>query len=147
MTKTRIQPTEYLNSASRKVAAMDTPWWKVRASLALAFVGSVALVVTAYRLAGMVSPDWVLTTGSFAPLLTLLSATPTLLAIGFAACLQTLRSRGRPILRNMYGLLALAAFLGAGLNISRDVYQQQPLESWIENMVLGAPQNLTARVH
>ena len=124
--------------SQRLEAATDTPWWKVRHSLAAGFVATMAAAGALYYFAGIVPQGWNLNLQSLAPMMSLISATPTLVAIGFAACiLMAIRNERRP-LRLLCGLLALASLAGAGLNVARQAYGGGTIEGLIERALPAA---------
>ena len=125
--------TEKMNGSSRMMARTDSPWWIVRPSLAAGLAGSFALAFGVYRFAGLVQPPPAFTSRSFSALMQMLSATPTLAAIGVLACVLLFRQRGRRALQILCGLLALASLAGVGLNVARDSRGHGPIEAWVES--------------
>ena len=122
----------------RLAATTDTPWWKVRHSLAVGFLAIVAAAGALYYFAGIVPKEWNVNLRLLAPLMKLLSATPTLAAIALTSCiLMAHRGQRRP-LKVLCGLLALAALAGAGLNVARQAYGDSAIGGLIERAVPAA---------
>jgi hypothetical protein len=136
MTTTTENPMTGMTAGSQRLAAAtDTPWWRVRHSLAAGFVATIAAAGALYYFVGIVPQGWNLNLRLLAPVMNLLSATPTLAAIGLAACLlMANRSQRRP-LKLLCGALAFAALAGAGLNMAREAYGRGPIEGLIERAV------------
>jgi hypothetical protein len=139
MTTTTENPMTGNTAGSQRLAeATDTPWWKVRHSLAAGFVATVAAAGALYYFAGIVPKGLDLNLRSLASVLTLLSATPSLVAIGLTACLLMANRTQRRPLKLLCGLLALASLAGAGLNVARQAYGHRAIDGWIERAVPAA---------
>ena len=122
----------------RLAATTDTPWWKVRHSLAVGFMAIVAAAGALYYFAGIVPTEWNVNLRFLAPLMNLLSTTPTLAAIALTSCiLMAHRGQRRP-LKVLCGLLALASLAGAGLNVARQAYGDSAIGGLIERTVPAA---------
>jgi hypothetical protein len=136
MTTTTENPMTGMTAGSQRLAATtDTPWWKVRHSLAVGFLAIVAAAGALYYFAGIVPKEWNVNLRLLAPLMNLLSATPTLAAIALTSCiLMTHQGQRRP-LKVLCGLLALASLAGAGLNVARQAYGHSAIEGLIERAV------------
>ena len=145
MTTTEYPATEKMNGSSRMMARTDSPWWIVRPSLAAGLAGSFALAFGVYRFAGLAQPPLALTPRAFTALMQMLSATPTLAAIGVLACVLLFRQRGRRALQILCGLLALASLAGVGLNVARDSRGHGPIETWVEKALAEASPNFAGK--
>ena len=139
MTTTTENPITGNTAGSQRFAgATDTPWWKVRHSLAAGFVATIAAAGSLYYFAGIVPRGLSLNLRSLASVLALVSGTPILAAIGLTACmLMAFRTQRRP-LKVLCGLLALASLAGAGLNVARQAYGHTAIEGLIERAVPAA---------
>ena len=145
MTTIENPTTEKMNGSSRMTTGTDSPWWIVRPSLLAGLAGSVAITLSAFRLAGFVHPSWAVTQRSLAEMLLLLSATPTLVGISLFACaLMTLRGQRRSS-RVLCGLLAAAALTGAGLNAARASHGMASLERLIDRALAEAQPALAGK--
>ena len=138
MTTIENPTTEKMNGSSRMTNATDLPWWIVRPSLAASLAVSFALAYAAYRFAGMAQPAFALTPHALAALMSLLSSTPALAAIGLLACVMAVRQRGRRAMQILCVLLALASFAGVGLNLARTARGTGPIETMIEKALATA---------
>ena len=132
MTTIENPTTEKMNGSSRMTTRADSPWWIVRPSLAAILAGSLALTVSAFYFAGLTHPAWALTPRSLNGLMQLLSATPTLTAIGLLACVLAFRRKQRRSSQILCGLLAIAALSGAWMSSARES-RGGALEMWIES--------------
>ena len=138
MTTTEYPATEKMNGSSRMTASTDSPWWIVRPSLAAGLAGSFALAFGVYRFAGFAQPPLALRPRTFAALMQMLGATPTLAAIGVLACVLVFRQRGRRASQILCGLLVLASLAGVGLNVARDSRGHGPVETRVKNALADA---------
>jgi hypothetical protein len=128
-----------LTTGSQRLGdSTDTPWWKVRHSLALGFLAIVATAGALYYFAGIVPREWNVNLRLLAPLMNLLSATPTLAAIALTSCLLMAHRGQRRPLKVLCGLLAVASLAGAGLNVARQAYGPRAIEGLIERAVPAA---------
>ena len=136
MTTTTENPMTSMTAGSQRLAdSTDTPWWKVRHSLAAGFVATIATAGALYYFAGIVPKGWNLNLQLLGPIMNLISATPTLVAIGVAAfILMAHRSERRP-LKLLCGLLAVASLAGAGLNVARQAYGGDAIEGLLKRAV------------
>lgn len=131
--------TEKMHGSSRMTTSTDSPWWIVRPSLAASLAGSFTLAFGVYRFAGMAQPPLTVSPRAFAALMQVVSATPTLAAIGALACVFAFRQRKRRAMQILCVLLALACFAGVGLNRARAT-SGGGIETMIEKALDGAPQ-------
>ena len=138
MTTIENPATEKMNGSSRMTSFTDSPWWIVRPSLAASLAGSFALAYSAYRFAGMTQPPFTMTPRTLTALMQLLSATPTLAAIGALASILVFRQRGRRAMQLLCALLALASFAGVGLNFARESSGGGQIETMIEKALGSA---------
>jgi len=128
-----------MTAGSQRLAdATDTPWWKVRQPLAAGLVATVAAAGALYYFTGIVPKGWPLNLHLLAPAMNLLSATPTLAAIGLAASIVMVHRSQRRALKLLCGLLIVASLAGAGLNVARRAYGNGAIEGLIERAVPAA---------
>ena len=146
MTTIENPTTEKMNGSSRMTTdSTDSPWWIVRPSLAVGLAGSVALTMSAFRVAGLAHPSWAMMQRSLAGMMQLLSATPTLAGISLLACgLMLLRGQRRSS-RVLCGLLAAAALAGAWLNVARESHGVTAIERLIDRALAEAQPALAGK--
>ena len=125
-----------MNGSSRMTNSADLPWWIVRPSLAAGLAASLALTVSAFHFAGLTHPAWTLTPRLLNGLMQLLSATPTLAAIGFLACALAFRRKQRRSSQFLCALLAIAALSGAWMNMARESRGVGTIERFIERALV-----------
>ena len=122
----------------RLADSTDTPWWKVRHSLAVGFMAIVAAAGALYYFAGIVPTEWNVNLRFLAPLMNLLSTTPTLAAIALTSCILMAHQGQRRPRKVLCGLLALASLAGAGLNVARQAYGHGAIDGLIDRAVPAA---------
>jgi len=139
MTTTSENPMTGMTAGSQRLAATtDTPWWKVRHSLAAGLIATVATAGALYYFSGILPRVWPLNMRVLTPVMNLVSATPTLAAIGLAASILMIHRSQRRAFKLLCGLLVVASMAGAGLNVARRAYGNSAVESWIERAVPAA---------
>src|ERR1051325_7347146 len=120
MTITTENPMTGTMAGSQRLAATtDTPWWKVRQSLTAGLVATVAAAGALYYFTGILPRGWPVNLHLLASMMNLLSATPTLAAIGLAATFLMIHRSQRRALKLLCALLVVASLAGAGLNVAR----------------------------
>ena len=138
MTTIENPTTEKMNGSSRMMTATDSPWWIVRPSLAVSLAGSIALTLSAFRLAGLAHPSWAVAQRSLAGIMQVLSGTPMLVGIGLVACLLMFVRKQRRSSRILCGLLAATALAGAWLNVTRGTHGFSAIERIIDRALAEA---------
>jgi ABC-type nitrate/sulfonate/bicarbonate transport system permease component len=135
MTTTTENPTTGMIHGSQRLTSTDTPWWRVRHSLAAALYASVMAAAALYYFGGIAPGAWTVNFRLLAPTMNLISATPTLATICLVACMLMVHRNQRRSLKLLCGFLAVTALMGAGLNVARQTYGPRMIERLIEQTV------------